>query len=119
MGCGRVFLQDLNGFIIFVIIIEGCNGQVRMGHGGTGDATAAPLAVLGAIPVGFGELFLTLLLMIVGCTRPSPVETSGSNPRRVLEHAVQPGLALGQEVLVGAYASKFGVSSASVPPPDM
>ena len=74
MGCGRVFLQDLNGFIIFVIMIEGCNGQVRMGHGGTGDATAAPLAVLGAIPVGFGEVFLTLLPMKVGCTRPSPVE---------------------------------------------
>ena len=74
MGCGRVFLQDLNGFIIFVIMIEGCNGQVRMGHGGTGDDTAAPLAVLGAIPVGFGDLFLTLLLMKVGCTRPSPVE---------------------------------------------
>ena len=89
MGCGHVFLQDLNGFIIFVIIIEGCNGQVRMGRGGTGDATAALLAVLGAIPVGFGELFRTLLLMIFGCTRP--VEPSGSDPRRVLEHAVQLG----------------------------
>ena len=61
----------------------------------------------------------TLLLMIVGCTRPSPVETSGSDPRRVLEHAVQPGLALGQEVLVGAYASKFGVSSGFVLPLEM
>ena len=33
------------------------------GRGGTGDATAALLAVLGAIPVGLGELFLTLCVL--------------------------------------------------------
>ena len=28
-----MFLQDLNGLVIFIIMIEGCNGHMWTGHG--------------------------------------------------------------------------------------
>jgi hypothetical protein len=49
-----------------------------------------------------------------------PTETSSSNPRRGLEHAVQQGLALRHEILVGANARSMGsIFPKPMPPLEM